>query len=179
MSSTQANSGGTQANESEITRLQKLPGFNQLQRTLFFNMMAAKPDNSVNNVRVAAVDSRKGKREEKGSVVKSGIGHLQLSFKNTNTSVGGQSEYGGGDQYNNAYYDEIGEFIPQGLSDLNGKEDPSLEVETIKKISQLVIERDGGGWNKVLERRALEARQQEILQDKKKNANRKKNIGKW
>lgn len=157
--------GGMQTIESEIARLQKLPGFSKLQRNLFFNMMSALPDNSVNNVRVAPCDSRRGKRDHKDSIAsKSGNGHLHL------LSLGRSTDHV-------PMPDDEGEFVPQGLADLHGKEDPPLEGRIIKKISNLVIERDGGGWGKVLERRAMEARLEEQRLEKKNRAKNKKRIG--
>jgi len=162
--------GGT---ESEITRLQKLPGFSQLQRTLFFNMMSAKLDNSANNVRVVPSLSRKGKRDEGLAALgqKSTIGHLQLSISRPTAS-----EFLGAGSPDDAEGDH---FIPQGLSDLHGKDEPSLEGDLVKMISNLVIERDGGGWSKVLERRAEEKRQEYLREERKRNAKTKRKIGVW
>jgi hypothetical protein len=69
--------------------------------------------------------------------------------------------------------------VPQGLSDLHDKEGPSLEGDLIKRISNLVIERDGGGWSKVLERRAFEERQRDVRLEKKRTDKTKRRIGVW
>ena len=184
----QAGSGsGVQGStESEITRLQKLPGFSQLQRTLFFNMMAAKPDNSSNNVRVQPAQTLKGRRGAEGGealpgFAKSSVGHLQISMMSRAT---GATEYvgGAGSLTLAGDGDDEGEgeaFIPQGLSDLHGRDEPSLEGDLVKRISNLVIERDGGGWGKVLERRAEEARREHMREERKRNAKTKRKIGVW
>jgi len=176
----QPGSSAAQGGGSEITRLQKLPGFSQLQRTLYYNMMAAKPDNSVNNVRVSAAQSRKGKREDKegaSGLKGNSIGHLQLSLSRVTGA-----EYpgaGGSMAWPGSADDDVVGFVPQGLSDLHDKEGPSLEGDLIKRISNLVIERDGGGWSKVLERRAFEERQKDVRLEKKRTDKTKRRIGVW
>jgi hypothetical protein len=173
--------GGAQVSESEIARLHKLPGFSKLQKQLFSNMMAAKPDNSVNNVRVAPTESRRGRRDgdsHAAGASKSGVTpHFQLSLTSKGGPAGtadlGSSVFWGGEE------EDEGEFVPQGLADLHGKDEPSLEGETIKLISSLVIERDGGGWSKVLERRAAERLAEDRRADKKKNKGKHSMIGKW
>ena len=176
----QPGSSAAQGGGSEITRLQKLPGFSQLQRTLYYNMMAAKPDNSVNNVRVSAAQSRKGKREDKegaSGLKGNSIGHLQLSLSRaTGTEYPGA---GGSMLWPGSADDDVVGFVPQGLSDLHDKEGPSLEGDLIKRISNLVIERDGGGWSKVLERRAFEERQRDVRLEKKRTDKTKRRIGVW
>jgi hypothetical protein len=42
-------------NQSETSRLHKLPGYNRLQKQLFVNLMSATPDSSDRNVRVKPV----------------------------------------------------------------------------------------------------------------------------
>ena len=176
----QPGSSAAQGGGSEITRLQKLPGFSQLQRTLYYNMMAAKPDNSVNNVRVSAAQSRKGKREDKegaSGLKGNSIGHLQLSLSRvTGADYPGA---GGSMAWPGSADDDVVGFVPQGLSDLHDKEGPSLEGDLIKRISNLVIERDGGGWSKVLERRAFEERQRDVRLEKKRTDKTKRRIGVW
>lgn len=43
-------------NQSETSRLHKLPGYNRLQKQLFMNLMSATPDSSDRNVRVKAME---------------------------------------------------------------------------------------------------------------------------
>lgn len=150
----QSQASSTPASESEIARLQKLPGFSKMQRTLFFNMMAAKPDNSDSNVRVSAAESRRGHKEETSVTKSHGHGHLQLSLGTRSLEVQPEME---------------DEHSPEK----NG-EDSSLDRTTVKNISNLVIERDGGGWGKVLERRMAEEKHLEMLAERKKNKGKKR-----
>lgn len=122
MSSQQSASGPDQ--QSEIVRLQKLPGFSRLQRQLFFNLMSARPDTSDSNVRIAAAEAKRLNDTELGQyeIVQPPV--RKNAALNSNVHI-----LGGGAP------DSPAAGASGGVND-------SLDRATIKKISKLIVERD-------------------------------------
>ena len=105
---------------SEVGRLQKLPGFARLQKQLFYNLMSARPDSSNNNIRVNAFQEKKHNDQELGQ-----YSLVQSLKKGTMSSMSIGDKDKDKDQ-----------------KDANGNVILSLDRETIKNISKLVVERD-------------------------------------
>ena len=103
---------------SEVGRLQKLPGFARLQKQLFYNLMSARPDSSNTNIRVNAFQEKKHNDQELGQ-----YSLMQSLKKGTMSSM------------------SIGDK-DKDQKDANGNAILSLDRETIKNISKLVVERD-------------------------------------
>jgi len=132
----QSQVGGTAETSSEIARLQKLPGFSRLQKQLYVNMMGAKVDVSMQNVRVIANEARKaadlGLTSNRKNAYDTTNGHSRR-FASSSASVDTVDPND----------DEGSPGAAPGEAITN--KSSSLDRETIKKISKLVIERDGKG----------------------------------
>ena len=121
-------------NSSEVARLQKLPGFKRLKKQLFINLMSARPDNSNVNVRVDAIEVQKHNDTE--------LGHFSdfvpLMSKGGSKNAASTNSLGTG---------IASELSSQGKGPGKGKgpghANVALDRDTVKKISKLVIERDG------------------------------------
>lgn len=117
---TQQNGPGNSDANSEFSRLQRLPGFARMQRQLFFNMMTARPDVSDQNVRIdQIIKGRKG-----------GDGASAAGFNRK--GVLNQASLASGDTR---------EEDSMAMEERDG---PSLDRNTIKSISRLIVDRDGG-----------------------------------
>jgi hypothetical protein len=105
---------------SEIARLQQLPGFAKIKKTLFYNLMSARPDTSDQNVRCIPSDTRKNNDWGEGMY---------------NPVPPQLKKYG---QH---------EKSSQDFRDFNiaGNTSQPLDRDIIKSISKLIIERDGKG----------------------------------
>lgn len=103
---------------SEIGRLQKLPGYSRLQRQLFFNLMSARPDTTDKNVRIISADIKKNNDNEAGNY-------------NASSADKGKKFNASGTHEGNT------------ISNLDTtQESNSLDRDTIKNISKLIVERD-------------------------------------
>ena len=105
---------------SEIARLQQLPGFAKIKKTLFYNLMSARPDTSDQNVRCIPTDTRKNNDWGEGMY---------------NPVPPQLKKYG---QH---------EKSSQDFRDFNiaGNTSQPLDRDIIKSISKLIIDRDGKG----------------------------------
>lgn len=143
-SSSSSGQGGTGAggstgtdSQSEVGKLQTLPGYSRLQRTLFYNLMSARPDISDKNIRINRPTSNSNNAYGSGS--------------NNNNQDG--SKY---NSINKKAYDTNGNNQASS-STLGGKDDdfrlasqtgmraisaPLMDRDTVKSVSQLVIDRD-------------------------------------
>jgi hypothetical protein len=102
---------------SEIGRLQKLPGYSRLQRQLFFNLMSARPDTTDKNVRIISTDIKK--------IIDNEAGNYNVGSAGTGKKFNPNGTHGG------------------TTSNLDTtQESNSLDRDTIKNISKLIVERD-------------------------------------
>jgi hypothetical protein len=115
-------SAGSDAH-SEFGRLQRLPGFSRMQRQLFFNLMTAKPDISDGNIRIDNFP-----RNKKNRVNDDGRPRRGVQIEKTIVDDDDEAENG---------------HFPSTTVMAEGLE-PSLGRSTIKNISRLIIDRDGG-----------------------------------
>jgi len=130
---------GEEGDQSELDKLYALPGFNNLKKELFFNMMSAKPDNSSSNVRIVSKqqslsggDATRSQGDDAGSVYHS-VAHptkAKTAEKEKEKEKEKKKEeiYGG-----------------------PGVDSPVIDREMAKKISNLVFMRDGKGVIPVVE----------------------------
>lgn len=121
--------------QSEIDKLHKLPGFSRLQKELFFNMMGARPDNSAANVRILSKMQRSGKGVTQGSSTKpAGV----------TAKFAPQPPNGVKPDASVAAHTHSGHAHSHGPAHLHA-ESPVIDRDTAKKISALVLQRDGKG----------------------------------
>jgi hypothetical protein len=139
MSQQQSASGTTSSSDanSEFSRLQRLPGFSRLQRQLFFNMMTARPDMSEQNIRI---DQNNPKFLKKHGV------HVDADDHHTgrNASKFQSNQQSHSTLLSHTYTAE--ELMKNDFSDhnhLHYHPEESLNRETIKNISRLIVDRDG------------------------------------
>lgn len=109
--------------QSELDKLHALPGFNNLKKELFFNMMGARPDNSAANVRINS-KQRSNASGDNGSrsVHDASSAHHSVAHKAKTAEKKKEELYGG-----------------------PGVDSPVIDRDMAKKISALVFERDGHG----------------------------------
>jgi hypothetical protein len=111
---------------SEFARLQRLPGFQRMQKQLFLNMMTARQDLSGQNVRV---EQQKKNSDTISPRVR--MANMKLIQKSS---------------------DDFEEDKNNGLPDLETGEDSALGRDTIKNISRLIVDRDAPKVRAVMEK---------------------------
>jgi len=118
--------------QSEIDKLHNMPGFNKIQKELYYNMMGARPDNSGGNVRISTHAATGGKINE--------VDDTAGYEGNTKHGVPAGSQKGhptGKKAEAKRKKDEL-----YGGADV---ESPVIDRAMVKRISALVFERDGKG----------------------------------
>ena len=120
--------------QSEIDKLHNMPGFSKLQKELYFNMMGARPDNSVGNIRVST--DKVGGGAGVGASSGGSINHHQSGSGNDENDANGNLSVG------NKHENKRRKEDVYGGPDA---ESPVIDRAMVKKISALVFERDGKG----------------------------------
>lgn len=140
-----SNSGGSDS-QSEFDRLQRLPGYSRLQKQLFYNLMTAKPDNSVYNIRIDAVGKVKAPKSTTGPAA---------LYEDPTVSPVKQKRlvaiYKPHATQNSVSDDSQSSRTLDGELDLkHPSEQPTLGRKTIKSISRLIYDRDHNKFSKQL-----------------------------
>lgn len=166
---TASNGGTSEATNSEFNRLQRLPGFSRMQRQLFYNMMTARPDISDQNVRIDNNKSfsRNHNNNNNNMISPRARKHLTIATNNpTNNSnnnnanndnnagnaTGNNNGVGttaAGQQSQSSFDSNEDDYMPnplytttKHLHQTTQEEEPSMNRDTIKSISKLIVEKD-------------------------------------
>lgn len=146
MQSGNANSSTNSSNDtqSEFDRLQRLPGYSRLQRQLFYNLMTAKTDNSIQNVRIEQIGKVKPPKSTTGPAslyedptISPTKGKRLISMYKSN--VHNQSE---DDSYSGKHTHSNNDVSKSTSGTGSPNEQPTLGRKTIKNISKLIYDRD-------------------------------------
>jgi hypothetical protein len=132
--SQQSNAGGSNDNNSEFARLQRLPGFSRMQRQLFFNMMTARPDVSDQNIRVK--ETKKAKKLSISGAAHHHHHHHHHQHKAKKGHVHSDASLPGSDNIEEKGVESFG-------ATETVEEESAMARSTIKNISRLILERDG------------------------------------
>lgn len=113
---------------SEFGRLQCMPGYNRLQRQLFFNLMTARPDVSQHNIRIEH-DIHKPRKPYSATAVISTVDVPSPRAKFTGYIRKESSKELGAKEFDLSLIGQV-------------EEEDSMDRATVKNISKLIYERD-------------------------------------
>ena len=129
---------GYSESQSEIERLQKLPGFGRLEKRIFYNLMTAQKQSNDNNIRVSSVLTKDSSSTDLNGSVRPGMGTkvrmlIASPEHNNDESVLGSSE-------SDTDILQRGEVMRNLHSTIDGGD--FVDRAKLKEISQLIIDRD-------------------------------------